>query len=314
MMCRGCGGQYAVCSGQSAAGGRQSAPSDPLALPERARVRGTGMGDGYSIRNSEPAGRRSGDGNRNKELVTPWPPRTRFPSPRPSPGRRGSHHKPGARPLQCTPFQGIAHGNARHRDPRTRRGVSLMEILISIGVILGGLVGVAALLPVGRSEIVQASRMDRAAACGRAVLHEVQVRGLADPSQWVGFYDVSWYTVPTDCPADWRDTSGGTQGRTGWKTVSSAEGSFGHLRRLCCRSDVHHRLRHELHHGHATRPDETRPVSKHRTGLDDLDGASVPRIPAHGVSDYEYGCQPASRRVRSRQHVVRRPAVRASAD
>lgn len=74
-----------------------------------------------------------------------------------------------------------------------RRGVSLMEILISIGVILVGLLGVAALLPVGRMEIVQSARMDRAAACGRAVLHEVQVRGIVDPARQGPDYWLAWY-------------------------------------------------------------------------------------------------------------------------
>ena len=68
---------------------------------------------------------------------------------------------------------------------RARRGVSLMEVLISIFVILFGLLSVAALLPVGRFEIAQAMRADRAAACGRAALRDVQVRGLANPALWL---------------------------------------------------------------------------------------------------------------------------------
>lgn len=59
-----------------------------------------------------------------------------------------------------------------------RAGVSLMEVLISIFVILFGLLGVAHLLPVGRFEVAQTLRDDQVGACGRAALREIQVRGL----------------------------------------------------------------------------------------------------------------------------------------
>ncbi len=92
-----------------------------------------------------------------------------------------------------------------------RRGVSLMEVLVSMGLILFGLFAVAALLEVGRSEMGSATRMDRALACGRSGLAEVKIRGMDDPNQWQAWYDANnpypgWtsssptpgrYTVPT---------------------------------------------------------------------------------------------------------------------
>jgi hypothetical protein len=67
-----------------------------------------------------------------------------------------------------------------------RRGISIIEVLMSIGIILLGLLGVAAMLPVGRFEIVEAAKQDRAAACGRAAASDAQARGMFDPTVWFG--------------------------------------------------------------------------------------------------------------------------------
>lgn len=67
---------------------------------------------------------------------------------------------------------------------RVRRGVSLLEVLISIFVLMVGLLGVAALIPVGRHHIAEGLKADRAAACGQAILHEARIRGWLDPTSW----------------------------------------------------------------------------------------------------------------------------------
>jgi hypothetical protein len=56
-----------------------------------------------------------------------------------------------------------------------------MEILISLGIILFGLLGVAALLPVGRYDIMVAAKADRGAACARAAMRDIVVRGMLNP-------------------------------------------------------------------------------------------------------------------------------------
>jgi len=71
---------------------------------------------------------------------------------------------------------------AFHR--RGRRGVTLLEVLISIFVLSIGLLGVAALIPVGRFAIVQTGIADRSAACGRAAQSEVQIRNMLNPYSW----------------------------------------------------------------------------------------------------------------------------------
>lgn len=99
--------------------------------------------------------------------------------------------KPSAFSLQHSAFSN------RH-SRRARRGVSLLEVLISIFVILGGMLGVAALLPVGRYEMSMCLRADRAGNAGRAALRDAQVRGMLDPNAWC------WYggqmTPPLDMP------------------------------------------------------------------------------------------------------------------
>ena len=59
-----------------------------------------------------------------------------------------------------------------------------MEVLISTFVISIGLLGLAALLPVGRFTIVETGKADRAGACGRAGLHDVKIRRMLDSNNW----------------------------------------------------------------------------------------------------------------------------------
>lgn len=72
----------------------------------------------------------------------------------------------------------------RRLPARRRRGISLLEVLISIFVLLFGLLAVAAVIPVARLLIVETAKADRSAACGRAGLNEVKVRRMLDPNRW----------------------------------------------------------------------------------------------------------------------------------
>jgi hypothetical protein len=70
--------------------------------------------------------------------------------------------------------------------PRVRRGVSLLEVMISMGILLFGLLGVGAMVPLGRMSIVAATKADRSAACGRAVLRTVRLGRMLDVNNWIG--------------------------------------------------------------------------------------------------------------------------------
>ena len=66
-----------------------------------------------------------------------------------------------------------------------RRGMSLIEVLAAIGVLTIGLLGLAALLPVGRFTINEAAKADRTGDCGRAAMRDVVVRRMLDSAYWV---------------------------------------------------------------------------------------------------------------------------------
>jgi hypothetical protein len=67
---------------------------------------------------------------------------------------------------------------------KSRPGVTLMEVLISTFVLAVGLLGLAALLPVGRMAIVETMKADRSGDCGRAALRNIKARRLLDPYPW----------------------------------------------------------------------------------------------------------------------------------
>jgi hypothetical protein len=64
-----------------------------------------------------------------------------------------------------------------------RRGISLMEVLISAFIMAVGLLGVAALLPVGHHEASKGMLADRAAEIGRMAFRDFQIRGY-DPANY----------------------------------------------------------------------------------------------------------------------------------
>ncbi len=81
------------------------------------------------------------------------------------------------------------------RKRRARRGISLMEVLISMFVLTVGLLGVAALIPAGRHEIVEAAKLDNASMVGRAAFRDMQVRGFLNPAGWNYYSGGSYYPV-----------------------------------------------------------------------------------------------------------------------
>jgi len=81
-------------------------------------------------------------------------------------------------------------GATRGLSPSAARaGVSLLEVLISIFVLSMGLLGIAAVIPVARFEIVEAAKADRSAAAGQALLDHAKVCGMLEPSSWQEVFD-----------------------------------------------------------------------------------------------------------------------------
>ncbi|MBI3838715.1 MAG: hypothetical protein HY288_12380 [Planctomycetia bacterium] len=87
----------------------------------------------------------------------------------------------------------------------SRRAISLLEVLISMFVLLVGLLGVAAMIPAGRHELLQASKIDHATTIGRAAFRDLKVRGYLNPANWYTLDDVGnstalWQPDPVNHP------------------------------------------------------------------------------------------------------------------
>ena len=67
-----------------------------------------------------------------------------------------------------------------------RSGITILEVLISIGILSLGLASVLALLPAGGSQARKAMVDDRRSALGQNALADCQSRGLLNPANWSG--------------------------------------------------------------------------------------------------------------------------------
>ncbi len=68
-----------------------------------------------------------------------------------------------------------------------RRGITLTEVLISMGILAVGLLGVAALFPVGSAYMMKADVADNGSAIGQAVMSDIMTRGVVNPKAWYSF-------------------------------------------------------------------------------------------------------------------------------
>ena len=91
--------------------------------------------------------------------------------------------------------------------------MSLLEVLAAIGVLSIGLLGLAALLPVGRYTLAEATKADRGGQCGRAALRDVVVRRMLDYHNWYDptqgkFVNDPSYNGGSNYSKSWYDGSG----------------------------------------------------------------------------------------------------------
>lgn len=72
-------------------------------------------------------------------------------------------------------------------DIASPRGISVIEVLISMGILAIGLLGVAAMFPVGSHYMERGDEYDRADAVAEAALNDAVASGLLDPENWLMF-------------------------------------------------------------------------------------------------------------------------------
>jgi hypothetical protein len=67
----------------------------------------------------------------------------------------------------------------------SRRGISLLEVLIAMFVLLFGLMGVAAIFPVGNHYAGKGEQYDRSSALTASAIAELKARGMLAPQRWI---------------------------------------------------------------------------------------------------------------------------------
>src|SRR6476620_1724268 len=64
------------------------------------------------------------------------------------------------------------------------RGLSLTEVLISMGILTVGLLGVASVFPVASFYMLKADNSDISSSLGQSAMNELVTRGMLDPWSW----------------------------------------------------------------------------------------------------------------------------------
>ncbi|MEX0865917.1 MAG: prepilin-type N-terminal cleavage/methylation domain-containing protein [Pirellulales bacterium] len=86
----------------------------------------------------------------------------------------------------CAPRPNRLRCNSQYAISNTQyRGVSLLEVLISIFVLAVGLLSVAALMPLANYEVEQGQRMEKVVVVGDWAISTMEAAGAFDPSRWV---------------------------------------------------------------------------------------------------------------------------------
>jgi len=74
---------------------------------------------------------------------------------------------------------------ARRSRSKSHRAVTLMEVLLSIGVVFIGLMGAASLFPVASYQIQEGNKHERTALVGKRAVRDARSRDFLDPTRWM---------------------------------------------------------------------------------------------------------------------------------
>lgn len=114
----------------------------------------------------------------------------------------------------------------RNRPPRraSRKGLSILEVLVSIGILVLGLLGVVVLIPIAAQKLRRGMALDDSTAVARAALADFEARGGTNMQRWLRYH-------PTLPPPNVPKSPMGTQMNTLWgvqQTNPVASSSFIH--------------------------------------------------------------------------------------
>jgi hypothetical protein len=82
------------------------------------------------------------------------------------------------------------------RGEQAKRGISLLEVLISMFVLAVGLLSLASMVPVGQFQVTQANHADAATAVGRKAFREIKVRDMLDEAAWITTTGAAYAAAP----------------------------------------------------------------------------------------------------------------------
>lgn len=86
---------------------------------------------------------------------------------------------------------------------RRNRGVTLTEVLIAMGILAVGLLGAAAMFPVGSYYMQKGEIADRGSAIARAAFSDLVARGELSPQNWYMYTPGGVYVPMSDFMANW---------------------------------------------------------------------------------------------------------------
>jgi len=98
------------------------------------------------------------------------------------PGRAGLRSADRGLRIDRTP---IRNPKSEIRNFAERRGISLTEVLIAMGILTVGLLGVAAIFPVAGFYMQKGEVADRGSAIAQAAFNELLTRGMLNPESWI---------------------------------------------------------------------------------------------------------------------------------
>ena len=111
-----------------------------------------------------------------------------------------------------------------------RHGISLLEVLISMGILTIGLVSVLSLIPAGRSQAMKAAAYDRGSALAANAAADFINRGFARPDGWIAKPSLSTtfvvfdplYTPVANASPQWPPSGSGIQPKLDAATTASS--------------------------------------------------------------------------------------------